>query len=62
MTRYLTPAVETLAAAVAILAIAVILGPTTGFVALSLALFCAGVRLLDADVRWWDGFAPAGMY
>ena len=51
-----------LAAALAILAVALILGPTTGWVALSLALFCAGVRVLDTDVQWWDGLAPAGMY
>ena len=51
-----------LATAVAILAIAVILGPMTGCVAFALALFCAGVRLLDADVQYWDGMAPAGMY
>ncbi len=51
-----------LATAVAILAIAVFLGPMTGGVAFALALFCAGVRLLDADVQYWDGMAPAGMY
>ena len=49
MTRFL-------AAAVAILAIAVVLGPMTGFVAISLALFIAGVRLLDSDVQHWTAY------
>jgi hypothetical protein len=51
MTRFL-------ATAFGILALGVVLGPTIACFAFLLALFVAGVRLVDADVSIWDGYAP----
>jgi hypothetical protein len=51
MTRFL-------ATAIAIGALGITLGPTTACLALVLALFVAGVRLLDSDVSIWDGYFP----